>query len=312
MPTTLTYSPIILQIPAAQFGIMNSTFRITSPHTDVPQPTANYSLLTANSSFTFSAKERDPETGYSYFGSRYYSSDLSIWLSVDPMSDKYPSLSPYTYCAENPVKLVDPDGEAWWIPRGKTEPVFDPDISMENCPSDGIFIGQTCAWQQSNLSQLTVTNCYGDVDGSVSYQPIEVVIKPHRCYNRALSENIYSKMKKQNTGMDLLSSCSPLLSLTMEAIKNKYPESKGLKIGSYAFGGGLAGVNIFYTWNSNKQLPEKIFDTSTDIIGIFGIYGTLISTELQTFKRAGKFFMQCKYELDMYFKEINNPNYWWN
>ena len=61
--------------------------------------------------FTFSAKERDPETGLSYFGSRYYSSDLSIWLSVDPQSDKYASLSPYTYCADNPVKLVDPNGD---------------------------------------------------------------------------------------------------------------------------------------------------------------------------------------------------------
>ena len=61
--------------------------------------------------FTFSAKEKDAETGYSYFGARYYSSDLSIWLSVDPMSDKYPSLSPYTYCANNPIKLVDPNGE---------------------------------------------------------------------------------------------------------------------------------------------------------------------------------------------------------
>ena len=61
--------------------------------------------------YTFSAKERDSETGLSYFGSRYYSSDLSIWLSVDPMSDKYPSLSPYTYCANNPVRLVDPNGE---------------------------------------------------------------------------------------------------------------------------------------------------------------------------------------------------------
>ena len=29
------------------------------------------------------------------------------------MSDKYPSLSPYTYCADNPVKLVDPNGEQW-------------------------------------------------------------------------------------------------------------------------------------------------------------------------------------------------------
>ncbi len=73
--------------------------------------TAHYSLLTANSTYTFSAKEKDPETGLSYFGSRYYSSDLSIWLSVDPMSDKYPSLSPYVYCADNPVKLVDPNGE---------------------------------------------------------------------------------------------------------------------------------------------------------------------------------------------------------
>ena len=79
---------------------------------DGSRPTANYSLLTANSlTFTFSAKEKDFETGLSYFGSRYYSSDLSIWLSVDPMSDKYASLSPYVYCADNPVKLVDPNGE---------------------------------------------------------------------------------------------------------------------------------------------------------------------------------------------------------
>ena len=72
----------------------------------VNQRTSSFSSI-----YTFSAKEKDTETGYSYFGSRYYNSDLSIWLSVDPMSDKYPSLSPYVYCANNPVKLVDPNGE---------------------------------------------------------------------------------------------------------------------------------------------------------------------------------------------------------
>ena len=46
---------------------------------------------------------------------RHYNSALSIWLSVDPMSDKYPSTSPYTYCANNPVKLVDPNGEEIWL-----------------------------------------------------------------------------------------------------------------------------------------------------------------------------------------------------
>ena len=86
-------------------------FIITATHSLAQSPSVHCSLITAHSSYTFSAKERDTETGLSYFGSRYYSSDLSIWLSVDPMASKYPSLSPYVYCADNPVKLVDPNGE---------------------------------------------------------------------------------------------------------------------------------------------------------------------------------------------------------
>ena len=61
---------------------------------------------------SFTGKERDSETGFSYFGARYYDSDvLTGWLSVDLMADKYPNISPYAYCAWNPVNLVDPDGE---------------------------------------------------------------------------------------------------------------------------------------------------------------------------------------------------------
>ena len=84
----------------------------------MPSPaTIHYSLFALHfaENFAFSAKERDVETGLSYFGARYCSSELSIWLSVDPMSDKYPSLSPYVYCANNPVKLVDPNGEEVYV-----------------------------------------------------------------------------------------------------------------------------------------------------------------------------------------------------
>ena len=66
--------------------------------------------------FTFTGKERDEETGYGYFGARYMDHELmTMWLSVDPMADKYPSISPYAYCAWNPVKLVDPDGREVYI-----------------------------------------------------------------------------------------------------------------------------------------------------------------------------------------------------
>lgn len=65
--------------------------------------------------FTFTGKERDEETGYGYFGARYMDHELTtMWLGVDPLADKYPNISPYAYCAWNPVKLVDPDGRDIW------------------------------------------------------------------------------------------------------------------------------------------------------------------------------------------------------
>ena len=38
--------------------------------------------------------------------------DISKWLSVDPLVDKYPNISPYAYCSWNPVNRIDPDGKA--------------------------------------------------------------------------------------------------------------------------------------------------------------------------------------------------------
>ena len=61
--------------------------------------------------FVFTGKEKDEETGYGYFGARYMDHELmTMWLSVDPMSDKYPNITPYAYCNWNPVRFVDPDG----------------------------------------------------------------------------------------------------------------------------------------------------------------------------------------------------------
>lgn len=56
---------------------------------------------------------------YTYFGARYYDSDLSIWLSVDPLSDRLPFISPYSYCYNHPVNYKDPDGKIpVWLASG--------------------------------------------------------------------------------------------------------------------------------------------------------------------------------------------------
>ena len=134
MPATFTYSPKPPQTPADPIRAdTRDPRRFMNPHLgiwDEPATDPGYWHVSPNGekahfttivhcslyivhcpSYTFSAKERDSETGLSYFGSRYYSSDLSVWLSVDPQASKYPSLSPYTYCANNPVRVVDPNGE---------------------------------------------------------------------------------------------------------------------------------------------------------------------------------------------------------
>ena len=49
--------------------------------------------------------------GYSDFGARQYSPTLSRWLVPDPMGEKYYDVSPYSYCINNPITIVDPDGE---------------------------------------------------------------------------------------------------------------------------------------------------------------------------------------------------------
>ncbi|GJM65014.1 RHS repeat-associated core domain-containing protein [Persicobacter diffluens] len=67
----------------------------------------------------FNGKELDDETGLYYYGARYYDPRSSVWLSVDPLAEKYPRLSSMAYCANNPVNFIDPDGREILFPRAQ-------------------------------------------------------------------------------------------------------------------------------------------------------------------------------------------------
>ena len=104
---------------------------------------------TYNERFTFTGKEKDSETGFYYFGARYYDPSLSgLFISIDPMADKYPSLSPYAYCAWNPVKLVDPMGDSLKL------------VGSDECKQHAL------SQMQSKTNNLTFS-C--NDDGTVSY-----------------------------------------------------------------------------------------------------------------------------------------------
>ena len=62
--------------------------------------------------YRFNAKEDQSFTGVPLldYGARFYNPTLARWTTPDPLAEKYYSISPYAFCNNNPVNLVDPDG----------------------------------------------------------------------------------------------------------------------------------------------------------------------------------------------------------
>ena len=65
----------------------------------------------ANRRVELNAKEFDEETGLYYYGARYYEPRLSLWMTCDPLQEKYINISTYCYTFNRPVVLIDPNGE---------------------------------------------------------------------------------------------------------------------------------------------------------------------------------------------------------
>jgi RHS repeat-associated protein len=66
----------------------------------------------ATSRYQFAGKENQTtgDLPYQDFGARFFGGRLPIWITPDPLTEKYYSWSPYNYTLNNPVKFVDKDG----------------------------------------------------------------------------------------------------------------------------------------------------------------------------------------------------------
>ncbi len=77
-----------------------------------PYCDATSSLYAGQQPYKYNSKEFDATHGlntYDY-GARQYNSILPSWDRLDPLCEKYYSISPYAYCHDNPVNTTDPDG----------------------------------------------------------------------------------------------------------------------------------------------------------------------------------------------------------
>ena len=63
--------------------------------------------------YKYNGKELDTKKGLNWYdyGARMYDAALGRWHVVDPLAEKYYSVSPYNYCMNNPVNAIDSNGE---------------------------------------------------------------------------------------------------------------------------------------------------------------------------------------------------------
>ena len=224
-------------------------FRITATHPVVPQPIMNYESCIMHF-YTFSAKEKDSETGLSYFGSRYYSSDLSVWLSVDPMASKYPSLSPYVYCANNPVKVVDPNGEEIVIFVNKTKYTYNGKDFVDGNGNVATFSKNSFEYRVlSDLNKLNNSKCNmirGKLQDMMKSKHQHSIVNRTTSdgvgFNRPIDENLAEEYGK---GTDTETGYNPFATKSVCAD------------GGYVSCATLAHELLGHGWNNDQGLHES-------------------------------------------------------
>jgi len=72
--------------------------------------------------FKYNGKEFDTMHGLNQYDyhARQYDAPSGRFTTVDPLAEKYYSISPYAYCANNPINYIDPDGKQYGFPSPNT------------------------------------------------------------------------------------------------------------------------------------------------------------------------------------------------
>ena len=67
--------------------------------------------------YKYGGKELDRTNGLDMYDyeARHYDPIFPHFITMDELCEKYPSISPYAYCAGNPIRYVDPDGRDFGI-----------------------------------------------------------------------------------------------------------------------------------------------------------------------------------------------------
>ena len=242
-----------------------------------------------STNYLFNAKELDNETGLYYYGARYLDPTGAMWLSVDPMWEKFAGMTPYNYCIGNPVKMVDPDGRKVLFPNGM------------NMTDRQTAIGMIFAYYHDNPNMTTIVT-HGD-KFSMQFNGLNIIY-PRDVYNYLIDNSPVFNNKEseiiEGSGIRsivLFHSCSTgagELNIQTECSESEYfkntlivaPTGDILGSGSDISTGYKSEIGIFVKGKENEAVNEDPGNWSLKLNG--KQIGTIPGTETPSFENIEK------------------------
>ncbi|HEX3043374.1 MAG TPA: FG-GAP-like repeat-containing protein [Bacillota bacterium] len=208
-----------------------------------PYGGAAYSQGNASLKYQFTGKEKDGD-GLYYYWARYYDPELGRFISPDPARD---GMNWYEYCANNPVKYIDPTGLAWWNPftwgkgQGETQTTTSTETTKDGTVTTtkdqvknffGEWITKTTTVSGTDNSGNTYEIKYfssGDISATYNYNSLTK--------NEA---DAWNTEKNAKAGIE-----SFKIKLATNGLSSIFPGITVAKTAFNALGWGIAGINLY-------------------------------------------------------------------
>jgi RHS repeat-associated protein len=147
----------------------------------------------------FNAKEKDEESGMYYYEARYY--NPPSFISRDPLFEKYPFMSPYTYCLNNPLIFIDPTGEEVEIicPETQQKHTYTPGMAVPDGASD--FVSNAI----NALNTINTTEEGGAAIGELhtSSNLFSIIQGNESTFSSSNERNAFAKQNQENPALAL-------------------------------------------------------------------------------------------------------------